>query len=383
MTRSRRMVFVGAGHAHLYALKHCARFVERGHECVLVAPGAFWYSGLATGVLGGQYPSELDRIDVAALVESVGGRFVEDRVRAIDAPGKCLTLASGRTLDYDVVSLNVGSRTPPIEGESEFPAICFAAKPVERLFRLGDELATMARQDPRAPRIVIAGGGPTAFELAANLLGLARRLNREFDITLVAGHGRVLRQLPRRAARNLIASLTRRGLSVVQDQRVVRVSEGGVVTDGGLRLEIDRFVNATGLRPPAVVRRSGLAVDEEGSMVVDEHLRSVSAPSVFGGGDCIRPAVEAIDKVGVYAIREAPILLANTLAAVEGQPPKRSFRPQRKYLWIMNLGDGTGLAARGRLWFRGRAAFVLKDWIDRRFLRSMTPQRPSRGTGSI
>ena len=35
----------------------------------------------------------------------------------------------------------------------------------------------------------------------------------------------------------------------------------------------------------------------------------------------------------------------------------------------MNLGSGTGLAARSGLWWHGRAAFRLKDWIDRRFLR--------------
>jgi hypothetical protein len=35
----------------------------------------------------------------------------------------------------------------------------------------------------------------------------------------------------------------------------------------------------------------------------------------------------------------------------------------------MNLGDGTGPAVRSGLWWHGRAAFRLKDWIDRKFLR--------------
>jgi NADH dehydrogenase FAD-containing subunit len=366
------MVFVGAGHAHLHALKRCAAFVERGHECVLVAPGAFWYSGLATGVLGGQYPRAMDRVDVAALVESGGGRFVEDSVAAIEPANKRLALASGAQLDYDVVSLNVGSRTPPIDGEAGFAETCYAAKPVKRLFRLRDELTEAARSGPTRPRIVIAGGGPTAFELAASLLGLADRLQARFDVTVVAGRGVPVRQLSRRAARGLFESLERRGLDIVFGENVARIVDGGVVTDAGRRLASDRFVNATGLRPPSLLRESGLAVDEEGSMIVDESLRSISDPAVFGGGDCIRPAARAIDKVGVYAIRQSPVLLDNALAAVAGRTPERRFRPQKKYLWIMNLGDGTGLAARGRLWFRGRLAFALKDWIDRRFLRSVS-----------
>ena len=36
---------------------------DRGYEFVLIAPGDFWYSGLATGMLGGRYPPSLDRIE--------------------------------------------------------------------------------------------------------------------------------------------------------------------------------------------------------------------------------------------------------------------------------------------------------------------------------
>jgi NADH dehydrogenase FAD-containing subunit len=371
MSGKRRMVFVGAGHAHLHALKRCRAFIEAGHECVLVAPDAFWYSGLATGVLGGHYPPEMDRIDVAALVASAGGRFIDDGVTAIDPRRKRLRLGSGASLAYDVASLNVGSHTPPIAGEREFAATCYTAKPVERLFELRATLSRIAGAGARPPRVVVAGGGPTAFELAANLLGLAERLDARFDVAVVAGRGPVLGQLPRRAARGLLDSLARRGLEIVHGERAAEVVDGGLVTDGGRRLACDRFINATGLRPPALLRESGLAVDDEGAMIVDEHLRSVSHPSVFGGGDCIRPAERAIDKVGVYAIREAPILFDNTLAALADEPPPATFRPQKKYLWIMNLGDGTGLAARGRLWYRGRLAVMLKDRIDRRFLRSL------------
>jgi hypothetical protein len=64
------------------------------------------------------------------------------------------------------------------------------------------------------------------------------------------------------------------------------------------------------------------------------------------------------------------VLLVNLLANLEGTPATE-FRPQRLYLWIINLGDGTALAMRGGLWWRGRLAFRLKDWIDRRFLKEL------------
>lgn len=127
-------------------------------------------------------------------------------------------------------------------------------------------------------------------------------------------------------------------------------------------------VDATGLVPPAEVRELGLPVDEAGALRVDEHLRSVGDERVFGAGDCVLFEPEPLPRIGVFAVRQAPVLLHNLRAVLEGRP-LRTFRPQDRWLLILSLGDGTGLAVRGRLWWRGRLAFLLKDWLDRRFLR--------------
>ena len=93
----------------------------------------------------------------------------------------------------------------------------------------------------------------------------------------------------------------------------------------------------------------------------------MSDPSVFGGGDCIAIGDRALPRVGVYGVRQAPILAHNLLAALEGRPLRR-FRPRRRFLLILNLGDGTGLAVRGGWVWHGRLALWLKDWIDRRYV---------------
>jgi hypothetical protein len=45
----KRAAPAGAGHAHLYTLKHAQEFARQGHELVFVSPGPFWYFGLSTG----------------------------------------------------------------------------------------------------------------------------------------------------------------------------------------------------------------------------------------------------------------------------------------------------------------------------------------------
>jgi hypothetical protein len=49
----------------------------------------------------------------------------------------------------------------------------------------------------------------------------------------------------------------------------------------------------------------------------------------------------------------------------------RRYRPQRQWLSIMDLGDGTGLAMRGRFWWMGRSALALKRRLDLDFIAAM------------
>src|SRR5262249_37073099 len=135
----RRAVLLGAGHAHLFTLKRTAAFVRRGFELVLVAPENFWYSGLATGVLAGNYPPELDQVDVGALVARGGGRFVRARATAIDAAARAVALDAGPPLSYDVLSCNLGSEVP-LDAIPGAAAHGYAVKPVRRLWELRQAL---------------------------------------------------------------------------------------------------------------------------------------------------------------------------------------------------------------------------------------------------
>jgi NADH dehydrogenase FAD-containing subunit len=359
-------VLLGAGHAHLHIIQAARRFSDRGHRFVVVAPRHFYYSGLATGVLGGEYEPALDRVDVAALAARCGAEFVEGRVVGLERNARVLRLQDGASVSYDALSINLGSAPPPIAGDDDPRA--YSVKPIPRLFDLRRDLEADFRAG-LAPRVVVAGGGATAAEIAANIFGLATRHGARVDITLAVA-GVPLAQMPRGAAQALLDSFARRGIAVRRDFRVARLADGMAVAESGERLPFDRFVNATGLHPRSLPMGADLPVGEGGAMLVDRHLRSPSDPRIHGGGDGVAVEGHELPRIGVYAIRQAPILLDNLLASLDGTPPT-AFRPQRRYLWIVNLGDGTALAMRGRLWWHGRLAFRLKDWIDRRFLKSL------------
>jgi NADH dehydrogenase FAD-containing subunit len=369
--RNRKLVLLGAGHAHLEVIRFAHSFAARGCALTVVAPGPFWYSGLATGMLGGSCRPEEDQIDVARLVQRGGGRFVCDRVTAIEPRNRIVKLGEGAPLPYDLLSVNLGSEVPTwlVQGLTEHS---ISVKPISNLLRLRDEvssrLTTNLAEEPL--RIVVAGGGATACEIAGNLHTLAQRSGGRAAITVLAGEDRLMCSWSKRASEDVFDSLRTRGISIFLGSPATEVEPGTVSTSRGQNVPFDILVAAIGLVPPRLIRSAGLATDEHGGLLVDEHLQSVADPVVFGGGDCIALDGHHLARVGVHAVRQASILRHNLLAALEDRPSWafRRFRPQAEVLQILNLGDGTGLAARGEWIWHGKLALQLKDLIDRRFL---------------
>ena len=367
MLRPRKtVVLLGAGHAHLFSIQRAAEFGRRGIDVVLIAPGPFWYSGLATGMLGGGYPPEEDQIDVAGLVEAGGGRFVPGRAARIDPARQCVTLASGEEILYDAISINVGSEAGKLSG-SENATNIYPLKPLDELWRLRRDLEA-AGTAPR--RVVVVGGGPSGGEIAMNVRALLRCLGaRESPVILLAGGERLFEQFAPAVASKAASLLRASGVEVQLRTRVDRVEGNVAVSSTGARVPFDFLVNATGLKPPALLRHSGFATDGAGALRVNRHLQAVHYPSVFGGGDCVAFEPRPLAKVGVYAVRESAVLYHNLLAFLRPNPGRlRVFKPQRSFLLILNLGGGDGLAVWRRFSWHGRAAFRLKDFLDRRFL---------------
>lgn len=362
---SKHLLLAGAGHAHLPALASTRRYVESGVAVTLVAPDRFWYSGMGPGVLAGLYGVEQDSIDVARIVERGGGRALLDRVERIDPDARQVELAGGERLSFDLLSLDTGSEVP-LDAIAGAAGLAVPVKPVRHLAELrGRWLALHPQGEPH--RVLIAGGGTAGCEAAANALALARDRGLTFAVTLVTGGRGLLPAHSPRAAALVGGFLRRQGVEIFSGHRLVRVQPSLAHLDDGTMLAFDSLLVASGIRPTLPTAGSRLATATDGALLVDDRLRSVSHPWVFGGGDCVSLDGHPLDRVGVHAVRQSRVLHHNLLAAATGGPLRR-FRPRDRYMLILNLGDGTGVCLRGRLALRGRWCFWLKDWLDRKFV---------------
>ena len=294
-----------------------------------------------------------------------------------NAPFAGDTLASVRRLRFvlDVGSVVTGAG---IAGADH----AIRAKPIRGLLWIREFLA-----DPPGP-VIVVGGGATGCEIAANLAARPGRPATEAGpaggapdaggarVILVSTGGRLLDDLPAAAGRRAARRLGALGVEVRLGTRVVavavRTAEDGrpgttVTLEEGGELRGSETVLATGLAAPAWIGEQGLPTGPDGGLAVDGSLRAAGLARVFGAGDCIDFGPRSLPKLGVYAVREAPVLLENLLATLAGRP-LRAYRPQRRALRILNLSDGTALAVWGGLAWMGRGTMAWKEWLDRRFV---------------
>ncbi len=362
---ARQLVFVGGGHAHLCALANVRDYIKRGHRATLISPSGYhYYSGMGPGMLSGIYEPREIRFNIRKMIEDRGGRFVEGRVVRIDAENRRLILDGGRVVPYDVVSFNTGSEVPT-EALAAPDEWVFPVKPIVNLDRARKLILNRAHSGTL--NVVVAGGGPAGVEIAANAWKLLHDAGMSTQVTLVAGD-RLLPGVASRARRFAVDSLAAKGIRVIEATRVRFFESKCARLTDHRTIPCDFAFVAVGVKPSTLFRDSGLPVGTDGGLSVNKYLQGIAGPELFGGGDCIAIEGHEPARVGVYAVRQGAVLRHNLGVALDGGEMK-PFVAQSSYMLILNMGDGKGILWKKDFAWNGRSSFLLKDFIDRRFMK--------------
>ena len=362
----KKLVLVGGGHAHMETLANLKMFREAGIDVTVIQPLPYhYYSGMGPGVLGGTYEPEEIRFHTKVQVEKAGCRFILDAAVSVDPRNQRVYLKdSDVEIPYDVISLNTGSQVEK-KNVSDWEHVV-GAKPIEQLVRARELICQKGSVGPL--RVAVVGGGPSAVEIAGNVRQLSTCAGlANVEITIYCG-SELLSGRPLRVQKLARGMLESKKILIKTSHRVEKVSAATLFFSGGTEVATDLVFLCSGVNPSQIALHSGLPTGPDGGMLVNSNLQSVAYDTVFGGGDCIDFEPCRLDKVGVYAVRQNPILLHNLFAKLTGSSLQQ-FRPGGKYLLIYNLGGGQGLFFRRPFLYGGRLPFLLKDWIDRRFIR--------------
>jgi pyridine nucleotide-disulfide oxidoreductase family protein len=364
----KRLVLVGAGHAHALALKAFARTGVKDIEIVLVSPDVLApYSGMIPGWLAGAYRWDACCIDFAHLCRRAGAKMHLDTVVALDTSRSELTLASGKRIYYDRLSLNIGSTVASPSGEGVFvlPMRPLSALNVRFEILLSHVCGLVGGADFQ---VVMVGGGAAGVE---SVLAVQRRLTQiapevNFSFKLAIQSQEILPGMALSAAHILRGKLKQRGVEIVNHFSADHVSSNTVVSTDGRVLSADAVLWATGAQAHSWPRNSGLRTDENGFVMIETTLRSLSHSNIFAAGDCAG-WTPPLPKSGVYSVRMGSVL-AHNLRAVTHDLPLRQYVPQRRTLALMGTGDGDAVAAWGPFSSHGSWIWCWKQHIDRRFV---------------
>lgn len=358
---TRDVVLIGGGHTHALVLRMWGMAPLAGARLTLINPDPkATYSGMLPGFVAGHYRRDDLDIDLVKLARFASARLILGAVDGIDLVTREVHVPGRPPIGFDVASVDIGitSDMPSLPGFAEHglpakPLGPFAAR--WEAFLGGDGPA----------RVVVIGAGVAGAELAMAMAHALRARGRAGRVTLVDS-ATALSATGSRARARLLAELAAQGVTLIENAPIERVEAGALVLKDGRRLEADLVTGAAGARAFGWVRHSGLEL-EHGFITVDSRLQS-SDPEVFATGDCAHMADNPRPKAGVYAVRQAPVLLHNLRAAVTGGR-LHDYRPQKDYLKLISLGQKSALAERLGLALAGPLMWRWKDHIDRTFMK--------------
>ena len=337
------------------------------------------------GYVAGHYGFDEVHIDLGRLAMFAGARFVVGEVVGIDRAAGRVLVRGRPPLRYDRLSINIGS-TPQV---GKVPGASEHAVPVKPIFEFNQRwLALLERVRRQAGPVTIAvvGGGAGGVELT---LAMQYRLRNELralqrdpdtltfhlftaDATILPTHNADVR-------RRFDAVLRARKVKVHCSDAIAEVAPNRLRTAGGQWVDTDEVVWVTRAGGAAWLGATGLALDAEGFIRVNDNLQSVSDPRVFAAGDIASMEQHRLEKAGVFAVRMTGPLAENLRRSTSNQPLV-AYRPQKRWLALISTGDQYAVGSRAALGFGGAWVWRWKDWIDRRFMRQFS-EFPPMGDG--
>jgi selenide,water dikinase len=165
--------------------------------------------------------------------------------------------------------------------------------------------------------------------------------------------------------------LVDRSITCIESQAVVEATKDSVVLSDGRSVAADVICAATPVHPPGWILDSELPT-EQGFLAVNNFLQVQKQQALFAAGDIVSLA-SLRGRSGVMAVRAGQYLADAIWKRLHGITPRR-FRPQKRWLTLLNLGNGSAIAVKGRLAVESPHLFRLKDWIDRRFMQRFKAQ---------
>jgi selenide,water dikinase len=368
------LVLIGGGHSHVAVIKMFGMKPVSGVRLTLIARDVHTpYSGMLPGYVAGHYDYDQAHVDLRPLTQFASARLFHDTAIGIDTKNKQIICENRPAVDYDLLSINIGSRPEitTVPGAAEFTT---SVKPINRFVDRWHRLIQRVLEHKGPHRIGVVGAGAAGVEILLaiqfrlrQLLDQHQRNNERLEFHLISKSRQIMPSFPAAVAQKFEHILAERQVRVHRGAEAILVDESGLSLSDGSRVTLDEILWVTGASAPNWIKESGLDVDDGGFMQTNDQLQSTSHSDIFGAGDIVNVVNHPRPKAGVFAVRQGKPLADNLRLALLSQPLK-PFKPQKSLLALISSGDKYAVANKSFISVSGAFVWAWKDWIDRRWV---------------
>ena len=239
-------------------------------------------------------------------------------VISINPAEKTISVRNGEstyTERYDALVLSPGTSPirPPLRGIDS--PIVFTLRTIPDTDRIRSYVDTK-----QAHRSIVIGGGFIGLEMAENLR------HRGLEVTLVEMLDQVFTPADKEMASILHQHLTMNGVRLILGDGVKEIlatndTSAEVLLNSGERIPTELIILSIGVKPDTeFVKKSGIAVGERGTIIVDGHMRT-DKPDIFAVGDAVEVA-DFISGIKVHVPLAGPAnrqgrIVADNIAGID------------------------------------------------------------------
>lgn len=364
----RKLLLLGAGHANLQVLRNLTRNLPAGWELNLIDENSIYtYSGGVPAWIAGIGNLQGIQIDLQKFCMDSGVLFTLGKVTEINSHENRVLLADGRKIAFDLLSINVGSQPRRISSLDDFRSVY--VKPFTEFSESWREIERTCTSC-FVNSYAVVGGGAAGIEIAS-ALNTRFQIRKSFQsrVTLYTSGSLYFSESKPGDSEKVRELVESTGIKVVAPVKVNESKDGFLYFENGTRSSerYDKVFLLTSAVPPEWLGGTGLSVDSDGFLIVDECLRA--GPKIFAAGDCVSREGSMNRRSGVRAVQHGKLLAKNLRRIMIGQTELIPYRSKAKELNILFMGENRGLLVWGDQLLVGSWPIKLKRFIDRRYLK--------------
>ncbi len=308
-------------------------------------------------------------------VEIIKGVFTQ-----VDPTNKQVIFEDGRKVSFDYLVLAQGSTTDyfGIQGAMEHS---FPLKSLKDALRIRNEIEFAIQRyrydmNKKNIRIIIAGGGYTGCEFAAelgNMLKIIAWKNNyppeKIEVTILEAMDKVIFGLDDRLSRDAYDRLDRLGIRIQLSSMITNVEEGFVTLANGEKEAFDLLVWTTGVKAlPVPFTGEPQPSDKKERLNTKTCLQILNSEHIFAIGDCaciFNDQGRPVPPTAQNAIAQAKFVALAIVECVAGRTPP-PFLPQQ-HGFIVTLGGKWAILKVGNWYVKGFIGYLARLYSDFRY----------------